>query len=75
MTAPVHVKNNSEARRLVRNLDNAAAPRKQISKSQLMTIHLWAVEKVHGRLSADELRSAKFTKSRDEFLGWAAQWL
>lgn len=58
-----------EFKRLRRNVVPAG-----MNKGELMTLHLLIVEAQHGKLSQEELRSARFTESRDkfvsQFMGW-----
>ena len=56
-------------KRLTKNIVPAG-----MSKSDMMTLHLLIVEAVHGRLSRDELRSARFTESRDQFVELFQSW-
>jgi predicted metal-dependent peptidase len=49
-------------------------PLQGMNKSELMTLHLLIVEAVHGRLTQDELRSARFTESRDKFVNLFMGW-
>jgi hypothetical protein len=45
-----------------------------MNKSELMTLHLLIVEAVHGRLEQDELRSIRFTESREKFVKLFDEW-
>jgi hypothetical protein len=47
---------------------------KTVGKSDLMTLHLWIVEAVHGKLTQDELRSAQFAQSRKSFVKLFDEW-
>jgi hypothetical protein len=68
MTTPIRM-TAAQFRRLAKNM----VP-KTVGKSDLMTLHLWIVEAVHGRLTQDELRSARFTESRDKFVNLFMGW-
>jgi hypothetical protein len=56
-------------RRLTKNI----VPR-MAGRSELMTLHLLIVEAVHGRLTPEELRSARFTESRTDFVNLLLKW-
>ena len=58
-----------EFKRLTKNV----VPGK-MNKGELMTLHLLIVEAVHGRLTQDELRSPRFTGSREEFVKLLQKW-
>jgi len=56
-------------RRLTKNIVPSG-----MGKSELMMLHLLIVEAVHGRLTPDELRSTRFSESRDKFTKLMLEW-
>jgi hypothetical protein len=53
---------------LTRNIING------MSKSDMHTLHLLIVEANHGRLTPEELRSSRFTQSRNRFVKLCQEW-
>jgi hypothetical protein len=66
---PLHM-TSSDFKRLTKNI-----PPKGMSKGDLMHLHLLIVEAMlNRRITPEELRSPRFTTSRDEFTKLMSKW-